>query len=58
LCAKDRTTDRGVEIVMDVDEVMSTRENEVELMGLEDANVSIDLEELDYGSKRRGQSLS
>jgi len=58
LCAKDRVISRGAKNIMDVDEVMSTGVNEVEFMGLEDVNTSIDLEELGFGLKRMGQSSS
>ena len=57
-CAKDRDTSCGAKTAMDVDEVVSTGVNKVELMGSEDTNASIDLEELGSGSKRRGQSSS
>ena len=53
LCAKDRVISRGAKNIMDVDEVMSTGVNEVEFMGLEDVNTSIDLEELGFGGGLR-----
>jgi len=58
LCAKDRATGHGAETAMDADEVMSRKVNEVNFVGLEDLNATIDLEEPNSNLKRKAQSTS
>ena len=58
LCADDRVTDHGVEIAIDVDEVMSREVNEVNFVDLEDLNATINLEEPNSNLERKAQSSS
>ena len=58
LCAKDRATGHGAETTMDDDEVMSKEITEVNFVGLEDLNATIDLEEPNSNLKRKAQSTS
>jgi len=53
LCAKDKATGHGAETAMDVDEVMNREVNEVNFVGLEDLNATIDLEEPYSNLKRK-----
>ena len=47
LCAKERATAHGIEIAIDVDEVMSREVNGVDFVGLEEPNSNL---------KRKAQS--
>jgi len=58
LCAKDRAIGHGAETTTDADEVMSKEVNEVNFVGLEDLNATIDLEEPNSNLKRKAQFTS